>query len=163
MKKAFVIFVLFFLFIGLVGVLFTRWWHARTSNLHFPTIVMTPVISSTSLGKLLEHMSPLTTNEKTVELASHDIHVSGLIRYTKEGMATSYTVFAVVADAKPSYLHVWVTMGGKEKDVGELHEGKGGLLLDGVLQTETLPVGVNIAPLVSGKKGISILDGELPS
>lgn len=159
MKKLLVVCVFFFLFVGIAGFLFARWWRLRTSELVLPVRSLEPTSQPATLGSLLTHMRPLAPNEKTVELTPRTTDVSGLIRYTKQGSMISFTVFTIIPPGVVTDIHVWRAKGDKEIDIGALYEGKGGLLLDGDVRPDELPVTVRIAPMSLGKPGRILLEG----
>lgn len=163
MNKSMAALLLFFLVMGGMGFLFSRWWRERTGKLTLPEVAVSPIPSpiSSNLASLLARMRPLQDNEKTLELQSQVEGISGLVRYLEENGNLTFTVFLLPTEEIKENLFLWVKLAGETTAYGRFENGKGGLLVSGELIQPGLPIEFIVAPQAKGERGETWLSGVL--
>lgn len=163
MNKTLATLLFFFLVIGSVGFLFSRWWRARTIKLVVPEVALTPTKSPSvsSLGPLLSHMQPLAADEKVIELKATKEGFSGVVRYSEEEKKISFTTFLLIPEPTKD-LYLWIMTAKETVSLGKFEDGKGGLLLSGKIDQSQLPVVFIVAPKVNNGAQDWLLSGSLP-
>ncbi len=161
MNKSLTAVLLFFLVVGGMGFLFSKWWRDRTVGLALPQVTASPAPRTSNLSSLLARMRPLADDERTFELSSKADWISGLVRYSEEGSQISFTVFLLPIRELDSDLFLWIKTGDKVISYGVFENGKGGLLVSGSIEKKALPVQFLVAPKVNNQMGEAILSGEL--